>query len=149
MNPILSVVLVHRNDFERGQLRGTLEALAGVQIAGERNDLRAGMALAHSVRPEILVLELAAPVDDVLNAASQYRMEHPDAAIFFSIEVFDSDTLLRAMRSGATEILRRPLDRGALTAAVERVGALRARKQGGGATRTVVAVFSNKGGSGV
>jgi pilus assembly protein CpaE len=149
MTTMLSVVLVHRNDFERGQLRAAFEALSGVQISGERSDLRAGLALAHSVTPGILVLELAQPVDDVLNAASHYRLEHPDAAIFFAAEVFDPETLLRAMRAGAQEILRRPLDRSALTAAVDRVAALTARKLGGGVLRSVIAVFSNKGGSGV
>jgi pilus assembly protein CpaE len=149
MTSTLSVVLVHRNDLERGQLRSAFEALPGVQIAGERPDVRSALALANSVQPDILVLELSSPVDDILKVASQYRLEHPDCAIFFATEVFDSDTLLRAMRSGAQEILRRPLDRGALTSAVERVGALRARKHGGASTRSVIAVFSNKGGSGV
>lgn len=149
MNPTLSVVLVHRNDFERAQLQAAFEALPNVQIAGERSDLRSGLALAHSARPEILVLELHAPVEDVLKSASQYQLEHPDVAIFFATEVFDPDSIVRAMRAGAQEILRRPLDRSALTSAVERVAALRARKQGAAITRSVIAVFSNKGGTGV
>ncbi len=149
MTSALSVVLIHRNDIERGQLRAALEALSGAQIAGERPDLRSGMALAHSVSPDILVLELSAPIDDALNAASQFHVQHPDSAIFFAAEQFDSDTLLRAMRAGAQEILRRPLDRGALSSAVERIAALRARKEGGGTNKSVIAVFSNKGGTGV
>src|SRR5439155_2318734 len=59
MTTPLSVVLIHRNDVERAQLRGALEALPGVEIAGERADLRAGVALAHQAHPAILVLELA------------------------------------------------------------------------------------------
>ena len=35
MNAILTVVLVHRDDYERGQLRLALEGLSGVQIAGD------------------------------------------------------------------------------------------------------------------
>src|SRR5207253_7232312 len=104
---MISVVLVHRDDHERGQLRTALEALAGVQIAGERNDMRAGLALANQVRPQILILEMAQPVEDALNAASQYKLEHPDCGIFFASDVFDPDTLLRALRSGAQEVLRR------------------------------------------
>jgi pilus assembly protein CpaE len=149
MSNALSVVLIIRNDMERSHLRMAFEALSNVQVAGERSDLRAGLALAQSVDPDILVLELSSPVDDILNAASQYRLDHPDTAIFYSADVFDADTLLRAVRSGAQEILRRPLDRSALSTAVERVAALRARKLGGAATRSVITVFSNKGGSGV
>jgi pilus assembly protein CpaE len=151
VTPILSVVLVHRDDHERGQLRTALEALSGVQIAGERNDMRSGIALAHQVRPQILILELAQPAEEAINAASQYKLEHPDSAIFFASDVFDPDTLLRALRAGAQEVLRRPLDRGALREAVERVARQSAKKNGAGAasSRAVITVFCNKGGSGV
>lgn len=148
MNPDLSVILVHRDAYERGQLRSAFEALPGVQIAGERSDLRSGLAMAHQVRPDILVLELSSPIDDVLKAASQYRMEHTDIAIFLLSDSFDPETLLRALRAGAQEVLKRPLDRSTLSAAVERVAQLNARKQGGASSRTVLTVFSPKGGAG-
>jgi pilus assembly protein CpaE len=150
LNAILTVVLVHRDDHERGQLRMALEALPGVQIAGERNDMRAGLALATQVRPTILILDMAHPVEDTLNTASQFKLDHPDCAIFLATEVFDPDTLLRALRAGAQEVLRRPLDRGALREAVERVARQAAKKSGvGGSSRSVITVFCNKGGSGV
>jgi pilus assembly protein CpaE len=149
MSQSLTVVLVHRDDYERGQLRLAFEALEGVQIGGERADLRAGLALAHQARPNILVLELTQPVDDGISAAAQFKMEHPDCAIFFATEVFDPETLLRALRAGAQEVLRRPLDRGALREAVERVTRQWAKKTGSGSLRSVITVFSNKGGMGV
>src|SRR4051812_32849325 len=105
MSAPLTVVLVHRNENERAQLRTAFEALPAVQVSGERSDLRAGMALAQQVRPAILVLELASPVEDTINAASQFKLEHPDASIFFAADVFDPEILLRAMRAGASEVL--------------------------------------------
>jgi pilus assembly protein CpaE len=149
MSQTTTVVLVHRDDYERGQLRLALEALSGVQIAGERSELRSGIALAHQVRPTVLIMELAHPVEDGLHAASQFKLEHPDSAIFLVTEVFDPDTLLRALRAGAQEVLRRPLDRGALREAMERVQRQAAKKSGGGNSRGVLTVFSNKGGAGV
>ncbi len=150
MSQMLTVVLVHRDDYERGQLRLALEALPGVQVAGERSDLRSGVALAHQTRPAILILDLGQSIEDTLGAASQYKMEHPDCAIFLTSEAFDPDTLLRALRAGAQEVLRRPLDRGALREAVERVSRQVAKKSGGsGTARGVITVFSNKGGVGV
>ena len=149
MSQTTSVVLVHRDDYERGQLRLALEGLGGVQIAGERSDLRSGIALAHQVRPTVLVMDLSHPVEDGLHAASQFKLEHPDCAIFLVTDVFDPDTLLRALRAGAQEVLRRPLDRGALREAIERVQRQAAKKSGGGSSRGVITVFSNKGGAGV
>ena len=148
MNSMPTIVLVHRDDYERGQLRTALEALS-VQIAGERTELRAGIALAHQVRPSILIMELAQPIDESLFTASQFKNEHPECAIFLVTEVFDPDTLLRALRAGAQEVLRRPLDRGALREAVERVTRQQAKKSGSGGSRGVITVFSNKGGAGV
>ena len=149
MSQTTTVVLVHRDDYERGQLRLALEALPGVQIAGERSELRSGMALAHQARPNVLIMELTNPVEDGLHAASQFKLEHPDSAIFLSTEIFDPDTLLRALRAGAQEVLRRPLDRGMLRDALERVQRQAAKKSGGGSSRGVITVFSNKGGAGV
>ncbi len=149
MSGTTTVVLVHRDDYERGQLRLALETLGGVQIAGERSDLRAGIALAHQVRPTVLIMELSNPVEDGLHAASQFKLEHPDCAIFLVTEVFDPDTLLRALRAGAQEVLRRPLDRAALREAIERVQRQAQKKSGSGSSRGVITVFSNKGGAGV
>jgi pilus assembly protein CpaE len=145
----LSVVLVHRDDYERAQLRQALETFPGIQVVGERSELRSGIALANQVRPGILLVELAQPVEEGLHAVSQFKMEQPDCAIFLSTEVFDPDTLLRALRAGAQEVLKRPLDRAAMRDAVERVQRQVAKKTGGGSSRGVITVFSNKGGAGV
>ena len=148
-NASLTVVLVHKNDVERVQIRQALETIPGVQIAGERPDLRAGMALAHQVRPVILVLEVTAGGDDALSAAAQYRLEDPHVTVFAAVDSVNPELLMRAMRAGVQEILKRPFDRAALTAAIERVAQLHHRKQGGGVQRSVITVFSNKGGVGV
>src|SRR5205085_11020543 len=115
MSSNLTVVLVHRNDFERAQLRTAFETMAGISIAGERSDVRAGVALARQVKPTILVLEFLPPVEEILTEIQRYKVEHPDGAVFLFGDALDPDLLLRAVRAGPTDVLRRPLDRGALT----------------------------------
>lgn len=150
MSTMLSVVIIHRDPIERTQLRSAMESMPGIQIAGERPDMRSGLALAHQVKPHILIMDLVPPVEDGLTAASQFRMQHPDCAIFLMTDQFESEILLRALRAGAQEVLRRPLDRSALSQAVERVSALNANRTGTvAAQKGVVTVFSNKGGSGI
>jgi pilus assembly protein CpaE len=151
MSVNLSVVIIHRDPLERTQLHAAFEAMPGVQVAGERPDLRSGIALAHQTQPHVLVMDLVPPIDDGLTVAAQFHMQHPNCAIFLMTDAFDSDTLLRALRAGAQEVLRRPLDRSALTQAVERVATLNAQRSGasGGAARGVVTVFSIKGGAGI
>ncbi len=149
MTSNLTVVLVHRNDFDRAQLRTAFEAMSIVSIAGERSDLRAGVALARQVKPAILVVEFTPPVDEALTEIQRYKTDNPDGAVFLFGEAIDPDLLLRAVRAGATDVLRRPLDRGALTEAVDRVSKIVARKAGTATARSVVTAFSNKGGTGV
>jgi len=149
MTTVIRAVLVHRDETERAGLRAALEALPGVEIAGERPDLRSGIALARQSRPDILLLELVHPVEETLATAAQFRLDQPDCAIFVVTENLDPDTLLRAMRAGASEVLRRPLDRATLSRAVERVAALSARRSGTAVGRDVITVFSSKGGAGV
>jgi len=148
---MLSVVIIHRDEMERTNLRSALEALPNVQIAGERGDLRSGIALAHQARPHIVITSMAPPFDDVLSAIGQFKIEHPETAIFLATESLDPEILLRALRAGAQEVLRRPLDRGTLREAVERVSRAVTKKSSGpaGQTRGVITVFSNKGGAGV
>ena len=149
MATVIRAIVVHRDGTERAGLRAALEALPGVEIAGERTDLRSGIALARQSSPDILLLELAQPVEETLAAAAQFRLDQPDCAIFVVTENLDPDTLLRAMRAGASEVLRRPLDRATLSRAVERVSALCARRSGTSVGRGVITVFSSKGGAGV
>ncbi len=148
MSQTTTVVIIHRDEIERTNLRSAFEALPGVQILGDRPDLRSGLALAHQVKPSILVFDLVPPFDD-MSAAAQFKMDHPDCAVFIATDVFDPEVLLRVMRAGAQEVLRRPLDRAALREAVERVTRSSAKKSGASATRGVITVFSNKGGAGV
>ena len=149
MSQPLSVILVHREPAERNQLRAAFEGTGVVKISGERPDLRGGLALARQVRPDILVLELdRRGQEETLTAAAQYHLENPDVTLLLTTDQLDPDTLLRAMRTGAADVLRKPFDRGALGAAIERVSALKARKQGSSSGRTVITVFSNKGGLG-
>ncbi len=149
MSQNTTVVIVHRDEIERTNLRAAFEALPNVQIVGDRPDLRSGLALAHQVRPSILVFDLVPPFEDV-SAAAQFKLEHPDCAVFIATDVLDPEVLLKVMRAGAQEVLRRPLDRAALREAVERVARATAKKTGGAtASRGVITVFSNKGGAGV
>jgi pilus assembly protein CpaE len=145
----LSVVIVHHDEIERQQLRAAFEGCPGIQIAGERSDLRAGLALARQGDPAILMLEIAPSIDDVLAATAAYRLERPEVAVFLVGEPLESDDLLRAMRAGAQEVLRRPFDRATLERAVERVSAVRSSKEGRATRHALITVYSAKGGSGV
>src|SRR5439155_1536737 len=120
--------LVLRNPDD--QARVEVPAFSTREMMGQAEVTRPRVSRSPA-RPAILLLDLAPPVDDTLVAASQFRLEHPEVALFFWAESYEPETLVRAIRAGAQEVLRRPLDRAALGQAVERVATLSARKNGG------------------
>ena len=106
----LSVILVHHDENERRTLREAFSALHNVNVVGERADLEAGIALARQAVPDVLALELPRAMDATLTAAVEYRLAYPEAAIVFVSDRLDTETVLRALRAGATEVLARPLN---------------------------------------
>jgi len=97
-----------------------------------------------------VLLDLPAAYEDALTAAGNFKLDAPESALFLLSNSLDPQLLLRAIRAGAQEVLKKPLDRGLLQEAIERVsrsGA--ARSAGGTQARSILTVFSNKGGMGV
>ncbi|HKQ19366.1 MAG TPA: AAA family ATPase, partial [Candidatus Eisenbacteria bacterium] len=110
---------------------------------------RSGLLLALQRRPRIVILDLPEAYEEALTAAGNFKMDAPDSALFLLSNSLDPQLLLRAIRAGAQEVLKKPLDRALLQEAVERVsrsGA--ARSASGTRARSIVTLFSTKGGVG-
>ena len=146
----LTVLLIMEEAVSARATRAALEGLPGVKIVGERSDLRSGLLLARQLRPWIVLLDLPVAFEEALSAAGNFKLDVPESALFLMSNSLDPQLLLRAIRAGAQEVLKKPLDRGLLQEAVERVsrsGA--ARSAGETRARSILTVFSHKGGVGV
>jgi len=146
----LSVLLILEDDVSRRITRAALEGMPGIKVIGERADLRNGLLLARQLRPRIVLLDLPPGYEDALTAAGNFKLDAPESALFLLSNSLDPQLLLRAIRAGAQEVLKKPLDRAVLQEAIERVtrsGA--ARSAGVTQARSILTVFSNKGGVGV
>lgn len=147
---VLTVLLILEDVANARNTRAALEGLPGVNVIGERSDMRSGLSLARQLKPRIVILDLPAAYDEALTAADHFKTEASDCALFLLSSSLDPQLLLRAIRAGAQEVLKKPLDRALLQEAVERVsrsGA--ARSAGGTQARSILTVFSHKGGVGV
>lgn len=144
----LSVILVHHDENERRALRESFSALHNVNVVGERADLEAGIALARQALPDVLALELPRAMDATLTAAVEYRLAYPEAAIVFVSDRLDTETVLRALRAGATEVLARPLNPETLHQTFDRIRTQRQHREGSAHHSTVVSVYGAKGGNG-
>ena len=145
----VTVLLILEDDVNRRATRNALQGLPGVEIVGERNELRSGLLLARQRMPRVVILDLPDDYEEALTAAGQFKLDAPDTALFLLSSTLDPQLLLKAIRAGAQEVLKKPLDRALLQEAVERVsrsGA--ARSASGTRARSIVTLFTIKGGVG-
>lgn len=145
----VTLLLILDDEKNRGGTRLALESLPGVEVVGERSELRSGLLLARQLRPRVVLLDLPDACEDALSAAGSFKLDSPDVALFLMSNTLDPQVLLKAIRAGAQEVLKKPLDRALLQEAVERVsrsGA--ARSAGETRARSIITVFGPKGGVG-
>jgi pilus assembly protein CpaE len=145
----VSILLILEDEQNRRSTRAALQGLPGVEVVGERFELRSGLLLARQRSPRIVLIDLPESYEEALNAAGQFKSDMPDVALFLMSNNLDPQLLLRAIRAGAQEVLKKPLDRALLQESVERVsrsGA--ARSVTGARARSITTLFSTKGGVG-
>jgi pilus assembly protein CpaE len=144
-----SVVLIDRDRVARASMKGYLTSL-GTKVAGEADNLAAGLGLVNGLHPEILILELPLPADAALETVHALKIEHSGMGVIVTAQDASPQLILRCMRSGAQEFLTRPVDNRELGEAVRRLSGISRRNSAGRrkAGRTIT-VFSSKGGVGV
>ena len=145
----VTVLLILDDEANRRSTRAALDGLPGVKLVGERSELRSGLLLARQLRPRIVLLDLPDAYEEALSAAGSFKLDSPDVALFLMSNSLDPQVLLKAIRAGAQEVLKKPLDKAVLQEAVERVsrsGA--ARSAGVTRARSIISVFGPKGGVG-
>ncbi len=102
----LKVVIADDDALTRLDLRVTLEAL-GHRVIGEAEDGRQALALARSLRPDLLILDVVMPRMDGLEAARAVRDEN--LAPVMLLTAFSEEAMVaRADMAGVLAYLRKP-----------------------------------------
>lgn len=102
----VKVVIADDDPLTRLDLRVTLEEL-GHRVIGEADDGRQALALARSLRPDLIILDVMMPGMDGLEAARVVRDE--DLAPVMLLSAFsEEDMVARADTAGVLAYLRKP-----------------------------------------
>ena len=88
-----------------------------------------GRRLAQEHAPDVIVLDLKLPDADGLVALQALRADDPEVAVVLLTGFADVRTTVRAMHSGAADVLEKPVDLEMLAAAVERAAKPRRLQQ--------------------
>lgn len=116
--PVTFRVLVADDDeWTRNLLRSYLES-EGVEVEMVRSGVEAIARLLS--RPDIVFLDVEMPGRTGLDVLGQIREQQLDTAVIITTAYGSEDVVVRAMRQGADDYLRKPFDRGDLQAVLDR-----------------------------
>jgi len=97
----LRVLLADDHGVVRKGLRFLLERQPGVEIIGEAADGREAVRLAEESDPDIVIMDVAMPLLNGIEATSQIVKRNPKTAVIILSMYSDEDYLLSALNAGA------------------------------------------------
>jgi pilus assembly protein CpaE len=150
----LRTLLVGGDAESTALLKGLLAATSSALVVGEFKRLSPALHEGPARRPDLVIVELAADLKTSPDGRPGTIVEalaraFPDASVFATGADVSADVVIEAIRAGAVEFLRRPVQRADLAAALEKLLRLRRGSQPPARAGRITSVFSTKGGLGV
>lgn len=154
MTSALRTIIVGGDADSTSLLKALLAATSAVLVVGEFKRLSQALHDGPAQRPDLVIVELAAdeatgPDGPPAKVVGALTRAFPDATVFATGPSVSADFVIQAIRAGAVEFLRRPVQRDDLSATLEKL--LRPRRASKPPARAgrITSVFSTKGGLGV
>jgi two-component system response regulator NreC len=115
------VLLADDHRLMRSGLRLVIERHPEFTVVGEADDGRQAVAMAGSLNPDVIVMDIGMPNLSGIEAARQISGEHPEIAIVMLSMHSDEGYVLRALKAGARAYLLKDSAEEDLTRAIESV----------------------------
>ena len=121
---MIRILLADDHAVIRSGLRALLQQQTDFQVVGEANDGREAVALAESLHPEVVVMDLTMPNLNGTEASRQIAAKFPETAVIILSMHSDEAYVLRALKAGAKGYLLKE------SAESDLIQAIRAVRQG-------------------
>ncbi len=103
------VLVVDDSAFMRKVMQGIISADASLQVIGEAGDGREAVALAESLRPDVISMDINMPHMDGLGATEIIMSQNPRPIVIVSSESHEGARgTLRALQLGAVDFVSKP-----------------------------------------
>jgi DNA-binding NarL/FixJ family response regulator len=117
----ISVIVVDDHEVVRVGLRTLLAADANIELVGEASSGREAVALAKELRPEIVLMDLAMPLLNGMEATRQIMQGCPSIKIIALSSYNDPEHVEQALAAGASGYLLKGMAPGNLLGAIYEV----------------------------
>lgn len=97
----IQVILADDHAILRDGLRAILESQPDIKVVGDAEDGRQALALAQKTKPDIILMDIAMPQLNGIDAAEQILALQPDIRIIMLSMHSTSEYIQRAFRAGA------------------------------------------------
>jgi len=97
----ISVLLVEDHTIVRQGLRLLIEAAGDIQIAGEAKTGREAVQMTRELRPQVIVMDIAMPLMNGLEATRQILKAFPDAKVLILSAHSDAEYVEQVVKAGA------------------------------------------------
>jgi len=144
MSSTLRIAIIDADDSARAGVRRTLIGMSSIAVEGEYADVSPALLAALARRADVLIVG----VSDDVTPIERLARALPNTAILAMGPVTSAELVIKAIRAGAVEFLSRPVQRGDLEAALEKLARVRLGVAPQRRSARVTAVFSTKGGLG-
>jgi len=105
------------SDF-RDLLSVALHHASGIELAGQAANGREAIEVVRAERPDVVLLDIAMPVMDGMEALPQILSASPDSKVIMLTGFSSADVRARALASGATAYLEKGVRPAALVEAI-------------------------------
>jgi NarL family two-component system response regulator LiaR len=101
----IRVVVVDDHEIVRGGIRFLLLAFDDIELIGEARGGEEALALCDRVHPDVVLMDMAMPGMDGVEATRTLCERHPQARVLVLTTFYENDRVQRAMQAGATGYL--------------------------------------------
>jgi NarL family two-component system response regulator LiaR len=101
MSQTIRVLIVDDHTIVRKGIRALLTEIAGIEVVGEAADGQEAVAQANSLRPDVILMDLAMPQMDGIEATRQIKTSQPESRILVMTSFATDDKVLPAIKAGA------------------------------------------------
>ncbi len=120
---MIRVLIADDQSLVRTGFKMILDATPDIEVVGEAGDGAAAVAMARTLRPDVVLMDVRMPGTDGITATGQVTAELPDTRILI-LTTFDLDDYVHAgLRAGASGFLLKDVPAPDLVAAIRTVAA--------------------------